>query len=213
MRKLYSLLLVSALFTVSVAFATETTPASNTKTNRANATKTLEQNIKTPVVPAKAHSRVSSKMESLRKGFENQKFSNVKLIRNNEVVVVTLLSEQLFIPNETGLIEGAELLLKKFENIVNRPHEYRVVIAVYTDDTGDTQYSDALSNSRAEALLGYFTKSVVKPSVTPNVNIYGMGESSPISPNTTIYNRSQNRRVEFYIIPEEGSVETPKTTK
>ncbi len=163
---------------------------------------TAEENITSPAVPAKASASIIRHMDGLAKTFTKHNF-DVKKIRKGEVLCVYITSDILFAPNSTTLKTGAASVLKAFDALVKRPELYKLVILGHTDDTGDSVYSDNLSEVRANAVDEFFEN------MTSNANIipYGMGADEPLNSNSSIENRRKNRRIEIYIIPTKQLIE------
>ena len=70
----------------------------------------------------------------------------------------------------------------------------------HTDSTGAASYNQDLSVNRAQSVASYLAQSGVSPS---RVQAIGYGESRPIATNSTPQGRSQNRRVEILILPQQ----------
>jgi len=83
-----------------------------------------------------------------------------------------------------------------FQLIKENPGIY-FEIAGHTDDTGSSGYNIKLSENRARAVYD----ALIKKGVSKDILIYkGYGDSQPINPNTTEFNRQSNRRIEFRVI-------------
>lgn len=75
--------------------------------------------------------------------------------------------------------------------------ELRVRVEGHTDSTGRDETNLALSQQRAEAVL----EALVARGVAPErLTALGLGKARPIASNETQVGRSQNRRVEIYVI-------------
>lgn len=126
---------------------------------------------------------------------------NASSMRNGEVVRVDIPCSVLFAPNDTSLKMNASAMLSEFRSILHNPTMYKVVVAVYTDDTGDDEYAEAITWTRAEKIynvLYALTEGVKNPNLTP----YGMGHDESAAQNNSIANRALNRRASIFIIPE-----------
>lgn len=165
----------------------------------------FDENLKTPAISSKHSHGVVRHMESIRKKFV-EKGLETKTMRNGEVLVVTISADQLFPPNETKLTPEGAVKLSYFRQAVIHPESYRLVVAVYADDTADTQYSENLTHQRANAVKAEFEK-VAEGSMVLNMNFYWFGNSKYLLPNNSIANRAKNRRVEVYIVPEAHIIE------
>ena len=130
----------------------------------------LEQNIITPAVASSEHQAISRYMKNIGQQLANKGYI-VDIMRDDEVVVVTLPTDELFHPNDTLLSP---------------------------DNTGSSQYNMYLSHERNNSvydwLLGQVSEDLI---VIP----YEMGDTDPIKPNDSRAGRAANRRVEFFLIP------------
>jgi len=98
---------------------------------------------------------------------------------------------------------GSDLLLPGFENLLktaaaslNKYPELQVEVAGHTDDVGDANLNQGLSERRAKTVMDYLIRYGVDPS---RLSFRGYGESQPIANNTTLEGRAQNRRVELRV--------------
>ena len=163
---------------------------------------TLEQNIATPQVKSSQRSSLQKRMNGIVDYFKQRNLA-AELVRNGEVVLVTIPASAVFPPNGASIGYEAGKLFDNFGDAIKKGDEFRLVVAVYTDDTGDATYSKQLTDKRIEALKNAFgaTASIVGV-VNPNINYYSMGNTSMKYPNSTIEGRALNRRIEVYVIPE-----------
>ncbi|MDD5871645.1 MAG: OmpA family protein [Bacteroidales bacterium] len=122
----------------------------------------------------------------------------VETMRNGEVVIVTVDTDNLFYPNETTLKPTAGKFLSPFVKFLNVPDFYRMMIVVHSDNTGSESYTDELTNRRAVAILEWFkSHATCSDYVIP----YGMGSSEPLYLNNSMENREKNRRLEIFLVP------------
>ena len=76
--------------------------------------------------------------------------------------------------------------------------ELKVEIGGHTDARGSDAKNQALSESRANAVLSYLKDKF--PTLQPGqYTAKGYGESKPVAPNTSALNMAKNRRVEFVV--------------
>jgi outer membrane protein OmpA-like peptidoglycan-associated protein len=68
----------------------------------------------------------------------------------------------------------------------------------HTDDIGNPEYNQKLSEERAQSVAGIFLNEGFKQT---NLNVIGRGSNQPFVPNTSDENRASNRRVAIIIIP------------
>ena len=157
----------------------------------------LEQNIITPAVASGEHQAISRYMKNIGQQLANKGYI-VDIMRDDEVVVVTLPTDELFQPNDTLLSPAAPAKFGPIISILRDPEMFKLVYAVHTDNTGSSQYNMYLSHERNNSvydwLLGQVSEDLI---VIP----YEMGDTDPIKPNDSRAGRAANRRVEFFLIP------------
>jgi peptidoglycan-associated lipoprotein len=68
----------------------------------------------------------------------------------------------------------------------------------HTDDTGSTEFNDALGQQRAEAVRRYLARAHKIP--LSRMSTISYGDSLPIAPNKTAKGRAQNRRVVIIVL-------------
>lgn len=158
-----------------------------------------ETNFNTPAVSQKAAVAVRKHIGDIGNALKRKNF-NADMVRKGEVVRLTIPCSDFFGPNDTVLSEAAKKRLIELKPIIEQPKMYKVIAAVYTDDTGDEIYADEITWTRASAIYEYLcsTTDVKEPNVVP----YGMGHSDAKGANNSIKNRALNRRIEILVVPE-----------
>ena len=92
-----------------------------------------------------------------------------------------------------------DLLLSKVLQALSMFPEVPVIVEGHTDSFGADASNLALSNQRAQEVLGYLLKN---GSVSPgNLTAVGYGETAPIANNETEDGRRRNRRIDLVIYP------------
>lgn len=158
---------------------------------------TLDENLAVPVVPqnhkaaVKAYQLVQAR-KLVAAGY------NVETMRNGEVVIATIQSDDLFNPNDTVLASKAGKYLRTFAQFLRVPDMYRMMLVMHSDDTGTAAYTDALTSTRVLAVLDWFETNA---SNSDYIIPYAMGASEPLFLNNSISNRQRNRRLEIYLVP------------
>lgn len=158
----------------------------------------FEDNLTTPALPSKSAQAIKDNVEKLRTTFSRYGF-NTKLVRNGEVILITIPCSELFAANESTVSPTGQKILNKFVIPAEYRGKYKVLIAVHSDDTGEQMYVDDLTAARSNAIddmlaAGFNNLEIIS---VP----YGIGRDEPIKPNDSVANRAANRRVEIYIVP------------
>jgi outer membrane protein OmpA-like peptidoglycan-associated protein len=105
------------------------------------------------------------------------------------------------LPDSFPMLQEIANLLKANQNIK------RMAIEGHTDDRGDDQMNQRLSQGRAESVMRWLTQHGVD---AQRLEAHGYGESKPIADNKTDKGRAANRRVEFKILDEEDTNKVKK---
>lgn len=121
-----------------------------------------------------------------------------ELMRNGEIIVVSIPSRDLFIQNDSLLTLKGKNLLTPFLNYLKEDDYYRVLIVMHSDNTGTDNYSYKLTKRRIESVFGWFEENSQN---TDYLIPYAMGNNMPVKPNNSLKNRDYNRRLEIYLIP------------
>lgn len=167
----------------------------------------FEPNLATPMVPDTEKEYIRRVLLETAKKIKGP--FTVDLMRDGEVMVVTIAAEVLFPPNDSILGDAAERAFQPLLPLMEDAMKYKVVYAVHTDDTGNEQYQDEFSAQRMNSIYDYLLELIDEELVNPDIVIvpYAMGSLDPIVDNNTWRNRAINRRVEFYFIPGPDLIE------
>lgn len=79
-------------------------------------------------------------------------------------------------------------------DIVQRCPGLNVLVAGHTDSDGSEAANQRLSEARAQSVARYLVQNGVEAA---RITSQGFGESKPVAPNDSPYNKSRNRRIEF----------------
>ena len=157
----------------------------------------LEGNLNTPVVGSDEHGAVSRHMKKIgtdlaRKGY------TVDMMRDDEVVLVTIPSDDLFLPNDTLLSPDAPARLMPIVKLLAVPDNFKLVYAVHTDNTGSETYNMSLAHKRNGTVYDWLLDNISDEVI---IIPYEMGDTDPIEPNDTRMGRAANRRLEIFLVP------------
>ena len=122
----------------------------------------------------------------------------VETDRDDEVMVVTIPLEKLFLPNDTLLRAGFEKTLRPLIGFLKDPGMFKVVYAVHSDNTGSENYNYDLSNERVASIYDWLLDNISEDLI---VIPFAMGDTDPVESNLTRDGRRQNRRLEIFFVP------------
>lgn len=86
--------------------------------------------------------------------------------------------------------------LQKVIDLMKSDAKIHAVIKGHTDNVGNPAYNLELSQKRAQSVVDYLVKNGIS---ADRLTAKGMGETTPLVPNSTDENRQTNRRTEFVI--------------
>jgi len=162
-----------------------------------------EPNIATPQVPKAEKPAIR---EYIRKAAsELMKSYVIDLMRNDEVFVVSIPTDDLFLPNDTLLSSYSAKRLEPLLRFMSsqNPMMYKIVYSVHTDDTGSTPYQEELSRARGNSIYDWLMDCIDAGRLSEDLIIipYALGSDEPVQPNDTMKHRAENRRIEIFFIP------------
>ncbi|MEM6793051.1 MAG: OmpA family protein [Acidobacteriota bacterium] len=101
-------------------------------------------------------------------------------------------------------------LLSRVAGVLLTFNDFGIQIFGHTDDVGDADYNQKLSERRAEAVRAYLIEAGVAPEAMTTL---GLGKSSPLVDGTDSKARQRNRRVELAIVFSEGEYEAVQSAE
>lgn len=161
----------------------------------------LSDNIVTPVVPTDLKERIIDYQGQVANSIKSK--YTIDLTRDDEVFVVCIPTDDLFLPNDTLFNKYAASKIEPLLKLMKNPFMYKIVIAVHTDDTGSEAYRNILSTARIYTIYDWFIDKIDQGVLSEDLIIipYAMGSTDPIFENNTRANRKENRRLEIFFIP------------
>ncbi len=165
---------------------------------------TVEENLAIPELTKKQQAKAREKQATEVARLKKVEGLEVETMRNGEVIHVTILSSLLFVPNETTLKYSCDTYLRALLPFLRIEDYYHVLVVVHSDNTGDEEYSFALTSDRSIAIIDWLEDNGGN---VKYVIPYAAGNVEPRSNNNTIEGRNLNRRVEVFIIPAEAMFE------
>ena len=131
---------------------------------------------------------------------------DVELMRENEVIIVTIPASVLFEPNDTVLTKLGETQLNPFLRMIKNPGFYKMLLVMHSDNTGSTEYTINLTRQRVNAIFDWLDENASVDYVVP----YALGDTDPLVDNNSVENRKRNRRLEIYLVPEKTMIQQAK---
>lgn len=120
-------------------------------------------------------------------------------VAQDERGIILTLPETYFTgARATNFGASGEQNLSSLGEILANNADYKIRIESHTDDKGTPEDLQTLTERRAQAIAD----KIVSLGVAQNrIEAKGSGATSPVAPNTTLANRSKNRRVQIIISP------------
>lgn len=169
----------------------------------------VEENMMHPEVPKKQIKAVKERQLAMARHLK-QKGLKVETARDGLVVILTLQSDAMFLPNDTLLTDNGKAQLAMVEHYLKTPDFYKLLVVVHSDDTGSESYLNALTASRADEIVREFADRKFNTSA---VIPYGFGVDEPLAGNHSRSGRAANRRVEFYFVPGPAFIAAAKSSR
>ena len=165
----------------------------------------LDENLATPEIKNdKQADRIQELQYDMAIAFKKSNYA-VEVMRDDEVIVITIPASQLFDPNDTVVNSVGEALLKPFLRMLKNPGFYKMLLVMHSDNTGSPVYTLNLTRQRVNAIYDWFDENGSVDYVVP----YALGDTDPvvdennnIVENNSVENRKRNRRLEIYLVPE-----------
>ncbi|MGV3345176.1 OmpA family protein [Enterobacteriaceae bacterium LUAb1] len=124
-----------------------------------------------------------------------------------ESKTVRLDSLSLFDSGKAALrLDSTKVLVSALVGIKARPG-WLIVVSGHTDNTGNPESNQVLSQKRAEAVRDWMRDTGDVPASC--FAVQGYGESRPVATNDTPAGRALNRRVEISLVPQDDACRLP----
>ena len=153
---------------------------------------------------------IGNKMDKQKAELEAIEGAQVETVNEGEAIKVTFESGILYATNSSTLNAASRSSLDRFATSLQNNPDTDVRIYGHTDSTGSDAINNPLSQRRAESVYNYLLSKGVSGS---RIESQGYGSSQPIADNNTAAGRSQNRRVEVYILPNAKMIQDAKEGK
>ena len=166
----------------------------------------LDENLMTPEIKNdKQADKIQEFQYNMAVAFKKSNYE-VEVMRDDEVIVITIPASMLFEPNDTVLSKVGEEQLKPFLRMIKNPGFYKMLIVMHSDNTGSSEYTLNLTRQRVNAIFDWFDENGSVDYVVP----YALGETDPLVDNNSVENRKTNRRLEIFLVPEQTMIQQAK---
>ncbi len=166
----------------------------------------LDENLETPEIKNdKQADKIQDFQLEMALAFKRSNY-DVEVMRDDEVIVVTIPASQLFDPNDTVLNKLGEAQLKPFLTMLSNPGFYKMLLVMHSDNTGSSQYTLNLTRQRVNAVFDWFDENGSVDYVVP----YALGDTDPLTENDSVEKRKRNRRLEIFLVPEKTMLQQAK---
>ena len=150
---------------------------------------------------------IGKKMDKQKKELEATlpEETTIETINEGEALRVTFDSGILFATNSSTLSDASRSALRKLAESLNQNPDTDIKIVGHTDNTGNVDYNQTLSEKRAKSVFDYLM--VDQGVSSKRMEFEGKGIHEPIADNSTVEGRALNRRVEIIILTSEKMIQ------
>jgi outer membrane protein OmpA-like peptidoglycan-associated protein len=143
------------------------------------------------------------------RGQLRQQLNQVLETRESVRGLIVNLSDVLFDTGSATLKPGAREKLARVSGILLAHPELKVQVEGHTDNVGQDDYNQRLSENRADSVRSYIVAQGIASSA---VTTKGFGMNQPVASNDTAAGRQQNRRVELVVAGDTIGTGAAQTT-
>ncbi len=122
----------------------------------------------------------------------------ISITRDGNRITLKLPGTGTFDSNRSSVLPDARKTLTSLAAVLEEYQKSLVSIHGHTDDAGEGDYNQKLSERRALAVAHLLIKAGVG---RERIAVVGYGESQPVASNETAEGRAANRRIEFILEP------------
>ncbi len=170
----------------------------------------LDDNLLTPVPE---NEKVTANLRKFQDDFsrmleQNYKNFKVETMRDGEVIVFTVPASNLFASNEMELSKEAEVILEPLLRFIEVPGMFKMMLVMHhCGNLGNDQYALDITTGRVNSVFDWIEShgsvDYVVPYALGNTDASVDDDGNKID-NDSAENRKINRRLEIYLVPEQG---------
>ena len=152
---------------------------------------------------------IGKKMDKQKKELEETlpEETKIETVNNGEALKLTFDSGILFATNSSTVSEASKSALRNFATSLKQNPGTDIRIIGFTDNTGNVDYNQTLSEKRAKSVYDYLMQNGVS---TDRMIFEGRGVHDPVASNDTPEGRSLNRRVEIMIVAGQEMIQAAR---
>jgi outer membrane protein OmpA-like peptidoglycan-associated protein len=124
--------------------------------------------------------------------------TGVSVTRRGNEIILNMPGNVTFATNSAQISPNFNAVLVSVTKVLKEYDRTLVDVAGHTDNTGDRNYNDELSNRRATSVADFLRSQSIDPR---RLYVQGYGPAHPVADNSTPEGRQQNRRVELSLQP------------
>lgn len=98
----------------------------------------------------------------------------------------------------SSFAKASDSKVTSLANLLANNPDYRIIIESHTDDSGNANTLQVLTQERAQAIADRLMSVGIEQN---KIEVKGFGAEMPAAPNTTNANRAKNRRIDVLLIP------------
>ena len=122
----------------------------------------------------------------------------VGMLRQGNSLALVISGSASFASNSARLRPEIQGVLTAIARVLEEYRDTRIIISGHTDDAGEADYNQQLSERRARSVSRFFIKTGV---AADRIVIIGYGEALPIADNKSAKGQATNRRIEILLEP------------
>lgn len=169
----------------------------------------LVQNLQGPEIPKKQIPVIEAYQKNVALALKKRGY-DVELMRDRQIVVVTIQASALFNAGETQLRSDAGAMLSGVAGYLKEPDKYKILVVAHSDDTGSEAFLHQVTDRRSDAVADWLVANQVS---SDNIVPYGLGADEPRKDNSSRAGRDANRRIEIYLVPGPSMISLAKSGK
>ncbi|RYZ58537.1 MAG: glycine zipper 2TM domain-containing protein [Proteobacteria bacterium] len=130
---------------------------------------------------------------------EKLKSSGVSVTRQGDQIILNMPGNVTFETGKAAINPGFNNVLVSVADVIKEYKDTNVEISGHTDNRGNQQANQILSEQRAQAVAAFMRKSGV---ADKRLKAVGYGPNQPVADNSTPDGQAANRRVEIFLTPQ-----------